>query len=143
MVERGQQTFGRGDKLVVVVAFKTHERIVHAETVVTHGALKIVHIHLLAAKAFEDIEKLVGGAVESVIECDLVHFAALFVAKCFLSEIGDAAVDVEIHAVEIMKLRGELKDSVNKRAIDFKWLRTRLLVELANVVGRAANFAYL
>ena len=139
LVESGEQAFGLGEQLVVVVAFNLQEHVVHAEVVVAHGADEIGKVGGLAGEAFEDVDELGGAVVERVVEIGFVPFRALFVEQGFCAEVGEAAVNFQIHILKIIELGGERKDALRERRADFEWLGVRVIVELAYVVGAGAG----
>ena len=81
LVEGGEQAFGLGEQLVVIVAFDLKQDVVHAEVVVAHGADEIGEIGGLAGETFEDVDELGGGVVECVVEIGFVLFGAFFVEQ--------------------------------------------------------------
>ena len=72
-------------------------------------------------------------AIESVVESSFVISRALCVAKCFLTQTSQPAVDFKIDASEIVELAGEIENLLHQRSSHCKRLRIGLLIKLANV----------
>jgi hypothetical protein len=102
LVERGQGALRFGQQFVVQVRFELQERVVDAEAVVLHAALKQSYEFLLASKPLEDLHQLIRSGIQRVVEFCLAGFRSLFPAKGFFAEIGDAPVDVQIWSLEIL-----------------------------------------
>ena len=94
---------------------------------------------MTAANATQSGTFKIGGE----IEVRFVILAALLVEKGFLTEVGDAAVSVQIHAVEIVELVGKLKDFRDELRAELKGFGGGVFVELADVRGRLASLSDL
>ncbi len=115
LVEGGEQAFGLGEQLVVVVAFDLLHHVVDAEVVVAHGADQVGEVRSLAGEAFEDVDELRRGVVERVVEIGFVFFGAFFVEQGFRAEVGEAAVDFQIHILKIIQFCCESENALRER----------------------------
>lgn len=143
LIQGGEEFLRLDEQIAIVVLLNLEEHVIDAEAVVAHGAAKIGEIGLLARETFEDIEELLGVAVERVIESDGMRLGAVLILKGLLAEIGDFAVHFQVDSVEIVKFRGQGKDFLDDRGIDLHRLRTGIITELADVVRAGAGFGYL
>jgi hypothetical protein len=139
LVERGKQAFGLGEQLLGVVGFDLEEHVVDAKAVVMHGADEIGEIGFLARDALENIQELGGGLVERVVKSDFMRLGVLFVAESFLAEGGEAAVNVEVNALEIVEPAGKFEYFLDGGLADFEGLKAGLFVQLADIESARAG----
>src|SRR5581483_1748766 len=135
LIKKGKEALGFGEEAAVHVGFELEKGVIDAQAVIAHAAGDQVEVLLLAGQAFEDLKKLRGGGVQSVIEFDFVSFGALLPAEGFFAEVGDFAVNVQIQSLEMMEIGGEGEHAGAQGGADFKSRCAGIFVELANFVG--------
>lgn len=138
LVEYGQQALWLGNLFVVEIAFDLQQHVVDAQAIVAHGAGQIGNVRSLPRQAFENVHQLRGRFVERVVEFRFVLSRAIFVLEGFFTQIGEAAVHVQIHALKIVQFGSQGKNPLGERRADFKRLRIGVFIELADVVGARA-----
>src|SRR6185437_2988066 len=142
LIEGREQAFRFGDGFVVEVLLDFGKGVIDAEGIVAHGALQIGQVTFLTSDAVEKGEQVFSIGIKRVIECDLVRHGPVVVAKRLLAKIGDALVHVEIQAIEIVELRGEIENFVDQGRIEMNGLRARVLVQLAKIEAARAGMVH-
>jgi hypothetical protein len=137
-----KQALRLGEQLLIVVHFHLAHGVVDTQTIVTHGTFEVGKIGFLTRETFENVEELGGGVVKRVIELHFVRFAGLLVTESFFAQVGDAAVDVQVQALKIAELRGEVENSLCQRGTDLERSGVGFVIELANVKGSRASLRH-
>src|ERR1017187_3092620 len=129
LVERSEELLGFGEQVGVVVFSDLPENVVDAESVVTHGAPQVGKVRLLARESFKDLKELLGGAVERVVKFYLMRFAAAVVAEGFFAKVSNPAVHFELHAIEVVQLRGKIEYLLHDFRVKLHGLRAGLVAD--------------
>src|SRR5271154_1244426 len=141
-IEQRQKLPGLGQQVGVEILLNLDDHVVDAKRIVARGAIEVRQIGLLVRDALKNFQELRGIAIQRVIEGDAMGFRAALVIKCFLPEVGDPAVHLQVQAIEIVELSGEIENRLDDRRINLQGSRIGLLVELANVECSGAGVGY-
>ena len=132
LVERRQEALRFGQEPVVHVRFELTQGVVDPKAVVFYAPFEQDEVALLPRKTFEDLRELVGGGINRVIECRFMNFGVPLVPERLLAEICNFLLDIQVRDREVFQFGGKIENLLAHGRADFKRLRIRVLLKLAD-----------